>query len=194
MKRAVSCTLDRTVGNRDYHHLSQTEIAGGKRISQHLSGLEPGSPVERASTSGLQRATWYNVRIRRHGGNHTRWQRSYSSFILNGAPDPMDPAYIQPVRASRVEEAEGRLVFAHADGTIAAFFHMSAVRSWSEADYLIGSSHSLVVSGIAGDKRISQHLSITGFKSPGDAEQISRACSQERRRQARVPGRKRSHK
>jgi len=27
-----------TVDNRDYHHLSQVEIAGGKRISRHLSG------------------------------------------------------------------------------------------------------------------------------------------------------------
>ena len=53
---------------------------------------------------------------------------------LNGAPDPMDPAYIQPVRASKVEEADGRLVFTHSDGTIAAFFDMSEVRSWSEAD------------------------------------------------------------
>jgi hypothetical protein len=53
---------------------------------------------------------------------------------LNGALDPMDPAYIQPVRASKVEEAEGRLVFTHSDGTMAAFFDMSAVRRWSEAD------------------------------------------------------------
>ncbi len=53
---------------------------------------------------------------------------------LNGAPDPMDPAYMQSVRASKVEEAEGRLVFTHSDGTIAAFFDMSTVRGWSEAD------------------------------------------------------------
>ena len=53
---------------------------------------------------------------------------------LNGALDPTDPAYVQPVRASRVQEAEGRLVFTHSDGTIAAFFDMSAVRSWGEAD------------------------------------------------------------
>jgi len=53
---------------------------------------------------------------------------------LSGAPDPVDPAYIQPVRASNVEEADGRLVFTHSDGTIAAFFDMSAVCSWSEAD------------------------------------------------------------
>jgi hypothetical protein len=26
-----------TVENRDYHHLSQSEIGGGKRISRHLS-------------------------------------------------------------------------------------------------------------------------------------------------------------
>lgn len=30
-----------TVENRDYHHLSQSEIAGGKRISQHLFDAEP---------------------------------------------------------------------------------------------------------------------------------------------------------
>jgi hypothetical protein len=30
-----------TVENRDYHHLSQTEIGGGKRISRYLSGAVP---------------------------------------------------------------------------------------------------------------------------------------------------------
>jgi hypothetical protein len=29
------------VANRDYHRLSQSEIAGGKRIYQQLSGREP---------------------------------------------------------------------------------------------------------------------------------------------------------
>ena len=53
---------------------------------------------------------------------------------LHGALDTTGPAYVQSVRASRVQEAEGRLVFTHSDGTIAAFFDMSAVRSWSEAD------------------------------------------------------------
>src|SRR5215469_13447540 len=32
-----------TIGNRDYHHLSQPEIGGDKRISQHLS--EPERPA-----------------------------------------------------------------------------------------------------------------------------------------------------
>jgi len=30
-----------TVDNRDYNQLSQTEIAGAKRISQHLFGFGP---------------------------------------------------------------------------------------------------------------------------------------------------------
>ena len=30
------------VENRDYHHLSQLEIGGGKRISQHLSNFPAG--------------------------------------------------------------------------------------------------------------------------------------------------------
>jgi len=35
-----------TVENRDYHHLSQSEIGGGKRISRHLSGSEgPGTQL-----------------------------------------------------------------------------------------------------------------------------------------------------
>jgi|HubBroStandDraft_6_1064221.scaffolds.fasta_scaffold972852_1 hypothetical protein len=48
-------------------------------------------------------------------------------MYLNGARDPMDPAYIQPVRASKVEEADGRLVFIHSDGTIAAFFFLPSM-------------------------------------------------------------------
>jgi hypothetical protein len=56
---------------------------------------------------------------------------------LNGALDPIDPAYIQPVRASKVEQADGRLVFTHSDGTFSAFFDVSAVRSWSEAEDLL---------------------------------------------------------
>jgi hypothetical protein len=53
---------------------------------------------------------------------------------LNGAPDPMDPIYQQPVRASKVEVSEGRLIFAHVDGTISAFFDLSAVRNWRETN------------------------------------------------------------
>jgi hypothetical protein len=51
---------------------------------------------------------------------------------LNGAEDPMDLAYQQPVRASRVEASEGSLVFVAADGTLSAFFALSAVRCWRE--------------------------------------------------------------
>jgi len=39
------------VENRDYHHLSQTEIDGGKRISQHLSGPNPARPKCKAQFS-----------------------------------------------------------------------------------------------------------------------------------------------
>jgi hypothetical protein len=51
---------------------------------------------------------------------------------LNGAEDPMDLAYQQPMRASRVEVSEDCLSFVEADGTLAAFFDKSAVRSWRE--------------------------------------------------------------
>jgi hypothetical protein len=51
---------------------------------------------------------------------------------LNGAEDPMDLAYHQPVRASRVEVSEDSLSFFKTDGTLAAFFDKSAVRSWRE--------------------------------------------------------------
>ncbi len=51
---------------------------------------------------------------------------------LNGAEDPMDLAYQQPVRASRVEVSEDCLSFYKADDTLAAFFDKSAVRSWRE--------------------------------------------------------------
>jgi hypothetical protein len=51
---------------------------------------------------------------------------------LNGAENPMDLAYHQPVRASRVEESENCLSFFKADGTLAAFFDKSAVRTWRE--------------------------------------------------------------
>jgi hypothetical protein len=51
---------------------------------------------------------------------------------LNGAEDPRDLAYQQPVRASRVEVSEDGLSFFKADGALAAFFDKSAVRSWRE--------------------------------------------------------------
>jgi hypothetical protein len=34
-----------SVGNRDYHYLSQSEIASDKRISRHLSGTGWSRPV-----------------------------------------------------------------------------------------------------------------------------------------------------
>jgi hypothetical protein len=51
---------------------------------------------------------------------------------LNGTEDPMDLAYQQPVRASRVEVSEECLSFFNADGTLTAVFDKSAVRSWRE--------------------------------------------------------------
>lgn len=51
---------------------------------------------------------------------------------LNGSPDPMDLAYHQPVRASRVEVSEHSISFLASDGTLAAFFDKSVVRSWRE--------------------------------------------------------------
>jgi hypothetical protein len=53
---------------------------------------------------------------------------------LNGTQDPMDLAYQQPVRASRVEVSEDSLGFYAADGTLSAFFDLSAVHSWREID------------------------------------------------------------
>ena len=47
---------------------------------------------------------------------------------------PMDPAHKQPVRASEVEVSDGYLIFTSADGELSAFFALSAVRSWREAD------------------------------------------------------------
>ena len=35
--RALDRVMGMGVGNRDCHHLSQSEMGGGKRISQHLS-------------------------------------------------------------------------------------------------------------------------------------------------------------
>jgi hypothetical protein len=44
------------VENRAYHHLSQSEIAGAKRISQHLSGdTSSTSPIARQVTHSLNR-------------------------------------------------------------------------------------------------------------------------------------------
>jgi hypothetical protein len=51
---------------------------------------------------------------------------------LNGAEDPMDLAYHQPVRASRVEVSEGCLSFLKADSTLATYFDKSTFRSWRE--------------------------------------------------------------
>jgi len=53
---------------------------------------------------------------------------------LNGAPDPTDLAYHQPVRASRVEVSEDYVSFFMADGTLSAFFHLSVVSTWREMD------------------------------------------------------------
>ena len=53
---------------------------------------------------------------------------------LNGAQDPMDEIYQQPVRASKVEVVDGYLTFTLSDGTLSALFHLSAVRNWREAD------------------------------------------------------------
>jgi hypothetical protein len=53
---------------------------------------------------------------------------------LNGAEDATDLAYRQPVRASRFEVSEASLSFFESDGTLAAFFDKSAVRSWREVN------------------------------------------------------------
>jgi hypothetical protein len=50
---------------------------------------------------------------------------------LNGAEDPMDRSYQQPVRAS---VTDGTLVFTGSDGELSAFFDLSTVRNWREAD------------------------------------------------------------
>ena len=51
---------------------------------------------------------------------------------LDGASDPEDSAYHQPVRASTVEVSADRLTFFNADGTLSALFDLSAVRTWCE--------------------------------------------------------------
>jgi hypothetical protein len=53
---------------------------------------------------------------------------------LNGATEPTDPAYQQPVRASTVEVGDGYLWFTHANGELSAMFALSAVRHWCEDD------------------------------------------------------------
>jgi hypothetical protein len=53
---------------------------------------------------------------------------------LKGAEDPEDKAYRQPVRASNVEVSGETLIFSHSDGTLSAFFDISVVSSWAEAD------------------------------------------------------------
>ena len=53
---------------------------------------------------------------------------------LKGAQDAEDKAYRQPVRASNFEVSGETLIFSHADGTLSAFFDMSVVSSWAEAD------------------------------------------------------------
>jgi hypothetical protein len=52
---------------------------------------------------------------------------------LTGAPDPADLAYQQSVRASTVDVSEDAVFFFAQDGTLAAYFDRSAVRSWREA-------------------------------------------------------------
>jgi hypothetical protein len=59
-------------------------------------------------------------------------QEKLFMVYLNGAEDPMDLAYHQPVRAYRVDVSEDCLSFFKADGTLAAIFDKSAVRSWRE--------------------------------------------------------------
>jgi hypothetical protein len=53
---------------------------------------------------------------------------------LNGAEDPMDRSYPQPVHASKVEATDGTLVFTDSNGELSAFFDLSAARDWREAD------------------------------------------------------------
>ena len=43
--RASYARVRITVENRDYHHLSQSEIAGAKRIYEHLSGGSRGPQI-----------------------------------------------------------------------------------------------------------------------------------------------------
>jgi hypothetical protein len=53
---------------------------------------------------------------------------------LNGAQDPMDEIYQQPVRASKVKVVDTYLMFTLSDGALSALCHLSAVRNWREAD------------------------------------------------------------
>jgi hypothetical protein len=47
--------------------------------------------------------------------------------------DPITRTGIQPVRASRFKEDKDHLYFFDSDGSVAALFHHSAVRSWRES-------------------------------------------------------------
>jgi hypothetical protein len=53
---------------------------------------------------------------------------------LHGSEDPMDACYHQTVRASRVEVINGGLVFTNSEGGLSAYFELSVVRNWREAD------------------------------------------------------------
>jgi hypothetical protein len=53
---------------------------------------------------------------------------------LTGAPEPPDLAYQHSVRASSVNVSEDAISFFSQDGTLAAYFDKSVVRSWREAN------------------------------------------------------------
>jgi len=56
------------VDNRDYHYLSHSEIDGGKRISQHLSG-----PARSGTLTGQVKVTGEEMQMRHRGNSAAHW-------------------------------------------------------------------------------------------------------------------------
>ena len=69
-----------TVANRDYHHLSHSEIDGGKRIYQHLSGHTRPGPSKKL-VSGY--ATYQDLGRHRVEGLFEFGEKYRRSFILS---------------------------------------------------------------------------------------------------------------
>ena len=92
------------------------------RITEIRRGIGPAASTSTPQTR-LETESVYNSE--KHAG------KAFHGLSQRGR-NPMDLAYHQPVRASRVEVSEDCLSFFTANGTLAAFFDKSAVHSWRE--------------------------------------------------------------
>lgn len=108
---------------------ARQSLAGRARVVCAFSGAGAGGRAARPpkSLGGLK------IVIKMRCAMVSMAERLFIVY-LNGAPDPMDRAYHQPVRASHIEVSDGYLVFTNADGELCALFALSAVRNWREAD------------------------------------------------------------